>query len=468
MKKNLLYVINLFINEIIFDKQNISGGTALNLLDIVEKKDIKNKFNIFILYIGVDEKYKLNTYINGKEERFNLNIEAHNRYFLEKNAQYREMLEKIITNFNIDIIHIQHLMDHYVDIVDVIEKYKIPTIVSLHDYFLICPNVNLLDEEDKQCLNISNGEDCYKCTGSKLNTEYRVNIVKRLLQQAERIVIPNETVGEKFSKLFGDLKYTVIEHGIKPFKKIIKTKKDDNFNIAFVGVLIKIKGKNKMKYLINNINNKNIKFHLFGVTDEEELMKNADNYTYHGTYNKSDIEMELRKNKIDLVCILSICHETFSYVLSESINAKIPVMAFDVGAVGNRIKKMNCGIVVDLDISGEQLKNKIIEISNYSDEYVNIKNNINNINLETINQMQNKYKELYNSVEVFNKSRKIAIRDVTKLIKGSVEIVNPKDIKKMFIKTIKYARKNGIAKTTKAITEKISNKFKKKKRSNIR
>jgi len=458
MKKNLLYVINLFINEIIFDKQDVNGGTALNLLDIIENKEIKKKFNIFILYIGVDGTYKLNTYINGKEERYALNIEARNRYFMEKNTLYREMLEKIIMNYNIDIIHVQHLMDHYVDIVDIVEEYKIPTVISVHDYFLLCPNVNLLDAEDIQCAKISNRECCNKCTGADIDTNHRVDIIKRLLQNSSKIVIPNETVRENFNKLYGDLEYTVIEHGIRPFKERKKDRKDNNFNIAFVGVLIKIKGKNKMKYLVDNINNEKIKFHLFGITDEEELKVNTDNYTYHGTYSKSDIEEKLTKNKIDLVCILSICHETFSYVLSESVNAKIPVMGFDVGAVGNRIKKLNCGITLDLKISDEELKNKIIELSDFSDEYITMRNNMSNTNLETVKQMQDKYRELYNNIEISNKNRRIVTRDATKFIEGSVEIVNPKDIKKMMKKVIRHIKANGIKETIKIIFAKISKK----------
>ena len=55
----------------------------------------------------------------------------------------------------------------------------------------------------------------------------------------------------------------------------------------------------------------------------------------------------LNDNHIDVVLMLSICPETFSYVLSETVYAKVPVIALDVGAIGNRVKEMDVGIVLD-------------------------------------------------------------------------------------------------------------------------
>jgi GT2 family glycosyltransferase/glycosyltransferase involved in cell wall biosynthesis len=60
---------------------------------------------------------------------------------------YRSMLEEIINRFEIDIIHIHHLIGHTFDVVEVAEENDIPTLFTIHDFYSICPRITLLDEK---------------------------------------------------------------------------------------------------------------------------------------------------------------------------------------------------------------------------------------------------------------------------------------------------------------------------------
>jgi len=67
-------------------------------------------------------------------------------------------LEKLIKAEQPDIVHL-HNFSHQLSssVINVLKKYHIPIVQTLHDYKLICPNYRLF----------SGGKDCYKCRGGK-------------------------------------------------------------------------------------------------------------------------------------------------------------------------------------------------------------------------------------------------------------------------------------------------------------
>ena len=102
----------------------------------------------------------------------------------------------------------------------------------------------------------------------------------------------------------------------------------------------------------------------------------------------------LKDHQIDLVCIFATWPETYSYTLTECYMAKVPILTFDIGAVGDRIQKDQLGWVMNLENSDKILE-KIREISNNKEEYRKIKENFENYQFKTIQEMQEFYKNLY-------------------------------------------------------------------------
>ena len=53
--------------------------------------------------------------------------------------------------------------------------------------------------------------------------------------------------------------------------------------------------------------------------------------------------------------------------------AHIPVLTFDIGAVGDRVKKDELGWTIKFDNNSSKILEKIVEISNNIEEYKNKK-----------------------------------------------------------------------------------------------
>ena len=73
--------------------------------------------------------------------------------------------------------------------------------------------------------------------------------------------------------------------------------------------------------------------------------------------------------------------------------AKVPVLTFDIGAVGDRVKKDKLGWVIPFDEKVDKILEKIQDIRNNRKEYNKIKNNFENYKYKTTEQMQEEYKK---------------------------------------------------------------------------
>lgn len=391
-RPNILFIIHDW------DKNNL-GGTTLHADDIVQT--LRNKYNFHIFTknrIG----YAVYSYYEQTETKIQLpDIEEFKdlRYY---NSEYQKLLEKIIDMFQISIVHIHHLKGHYFNIKNIINKYKLYTVISLHDYYSICPQITKLYKNEQYCGCTPNKEKCAECLRYLFKNDLDIDCWRHewhsLLKSANKIIVPSESTKKEINKIYQDLDLTVIEHGINIKKETSKLQIDTNknFNVAFVGAIGIHKGSKILEEFIKRKDWKNIKLHLFGILDSP-LQKNTKFYINHGHYKREELKEKLKKNNIQLICLLSTVPETYSYSLSESIACGIPVLAFNIGALGERVKKSQVGWLIDANSTCDQIIQKIREIASNPEQYTKIVDNINKTSLKTVNQMANDYHKIYKS-----------------------------------------------------------------------
>lgn len=403
-KPNILYIIHAW---------NIKdGGTTLHTMDLISKLNGIFNFHVFCIEGSV---YKVYSYIEGKEY-----ITAYPRYLFNanyviyKNNDYRDLLNEILDDFGISFVHIQHTYGaHFFDIYDVLKKKNIKYAITLHDYYCMCPLLNKMYLKKKYCGINPSIELCSKCCKKIIGNNFDINEWRNqfhnLLSNAKYVIAPSESLKNEINIIYKDVKIIVIEHGvnIKKFESNIKLEKVND--IAFVGFLTAIKGVDILKYLIRN-KNRDYKIHLFGFSTML-LPPNSNNWINHGKYKREEISYLLHKNNIKLVCLLSVCPETYSYTLTESIAAGIPVLSYDIGALGQRIKKDNLGWIINLDNNFEEVNKKIVNILKDKKQYKEKILSINKYKIKSVNEMCEEYKKIYEN-EI--KSYELNIENIVK------------------------------------------------------
>lgn len=196
---------------------------------------------------------------------------------------------------------------------------------------------------------------------------------------------------------------TILSH-IAP-RRLPKRKK----NIAFLGGMNFEKGSNKVYELILADKEEKYNWYIMGGIDPSEplFQLNKSNVKKVGIYSRGEINQLLLEYHIDLVCIFSVVSETFCYTLSEAYVNQIPVFAMDVGAVGERVRKLHCGWLLPSNITGIKLFQKMDSLLENEYEYRKIKESIKEGKHKSVTEMvqeyQNFYQKLYSQNIVYQK-----------------------------------------------------------------
>lgn len=407
--ENLDYQINMINRKNILilihdwnDVENNLGGTTLHVLDLI--KNMRDKYNFHVL-APVNGIYKITSYFKESEKVLNLQAIDNYNLFGFYNNKYKKMIENIVDGFRIDTIHIHHMIGHFFDVIDVAKEKNIYSIITLHDFYSLCPSINMLYKMEKYCPTLKK-KNCEECIVHK--TGLKNNIIGNwhhrwgnFLSQFDRIIVPSKNTKNEINSIYKNINIKVIEHGINLYRSSYVSSIDDikEFNIAFVGVMSIHKGGKILEELVSRTKGSNLKFHLFGASEFKELEKNKKNYIYHGRYKREELSKLIEKNNINLVCNFSIWAETYSYTLTEEIASGVPVLSFDIGAVGDRIKENKYGYTIDINSSIDDIIKKINDIFKDKKEYKKVISNLLEYKIKSVDDMCNDYIKIYKNQE---------------------------------------------------------------------
>jgi len=75
-------------------------------------------------------------------------------------TRIERMVGQAIAELRPDVIHVQELAGLPSSVLDVARRAGVPTVLTLQDYFLLCPTFKLLDSRGQVCLRTEVGADC--------------------------------------------------------------------------------------------------------------------------------------------------------------------------------------------------------------------------------------------------------------------------------------------------------------------
>lgn len=284
-----------------------------------------------------------------------------------RSGAYRDALTAIGWMLEVDLFHVHHLMYNALDIADVAATLGIPYVMTLHDYHALCPMYTLLAPDGLPCGACTgsphgrSAEACMKQAGQPASylAEYQAQM-RRFLGGAARLFVPSacarEIVGARFPEVMPTL--SVIEHGHRRAGMKVREggQSTHTLNVAVIGSLDLHKGSAVFRDLLRANRRDRTIFHLYGTTADPDITRAPRNqpqrldgsrFVYHGAYDAKDIVRTLERDGIHVGLQLSIWPETFSYTLSEFVDAGIPVIAGRLGAQGERIERCRLGWTVD-------------------------------------------------------------------------------------------------------------------------
>jgi glycosyltransferase involved in cell wall biosynthesis len=253
-----------------------------------------------------------------------------------------------------DIIHFGHTM-YVAEFVTAAISIGIPYVMTLTDFFLLCPKVNLTTTHNSLCNGPENGKACaLYCQELDSNfTLNRLHYAKEyILKNAHRIFVPSRFIAEAFKLELPDISVKVIGHGISSsiFKPHVSPKSTLTF--MYAGSFNPYKGVHLLLDAFSRIKGSNISLKVYGSGVDEvytkkimDMIAKDERVEYCGVY--SDEQMDTVFSLADLLVIPSICYESYSFVLHEAFSRGVPVVVSNLGALGEKVLHAYNGLIFD-------------------------------------------------------------------------------------------------------------------------
>jgi glycosyltransferase involved in cell wall biosynthesis len=253
------------------------------------------------------------------------------------------IIKKILKKEKPELIHLNNLAGLSFSIFKVIESLKIKTILTIHDYYFICPYANLVCPLTGWRFKKSTPFFC---------RWYR-KIIKKIIDGKINLVLaPSKFAINIFEEngFFINVKKEVLPLGIEKINEI-KDQREDQFIILYVGQLSFHKGVHLLIEAVKNLKlgNKKIKLEIVGDGNfKSELKKMAKNNKEIIFYNQLPFDQIKKKyQQANIVVIPSLAPETFSLVMFEAMaNGKL-VVASKIGALSEYIKDGENGLLFE-------------------------------------------------------------------------------------------------------------------------
>jgi glycosyltransferase involved in cell wall biosynthesis len=337
---------------------------------------------------------------------FKFNNPPYDLHFGLENKGIVEFAENVIKTEKPDIVHVGHPMRVH-EFIKAAIKLNIPYIITLTDFFLMCPKI-ILTTSGNLCIGPQNGITC-----SKMCKEFSEIYIKNRLKQAEyifmnaqRILSPSKFVASMFKKEFSNLKVDINNHGIR-YKNIktnrrVYNKNEKQIIFGYGGSLTPHKGISVLLKAFNELNNKDIKLKIYGSGQEEyvnklkNIVKCDDRVEFCGVFSEEQVGDIL--SLIDVIVVPSTCYESYSFILHEALACNVPVIVSNLGGMAEKIKDGFNGYTFEAG-NYKSLKEKMEFIINNPDVLNKIKENIKrNIIIPTVEQEAYNYLKIYENL----------------------------------------------------------------------
>ncbi len=241
-------------------------------------------------------------------------------------------------------------------IVEIKRQQNAKIVMLMHDYFSICPSINLMTEDFHYC-GLPGGEKCQECYNKReffgqypcFSQPDWIEHWKAFFAECAEIRSFSQDTLNRVEQCFGkDLPHTLVPHQVNHMIPIHKEHThSDTITIGLLGMLINHKGSDLVEACLKEIEEKNlnIRFVLIGQTMGCS-MEGYKNFYATGEYHVSDLPRLVYENDIDIFLMASVWPETFSYTTTEVMQMGLPVASFDLGAPAERIKIYEKGLII--------------------------------------------------------------------------------------------------------------------------
>lgn len=296
-----------------------------------------------------------------------------------------DLLDEALTALGISEIHIHHLIDfpaHTADhLIEAARRLGIKVRLALHDYYAVCPRVNLVTPDGKHCGEPS-VQDCNRCLAQDQLIEQSGTIEvwrtasMRLLRASAQVIVPSADVARRLSSLAPGVDIMVEPHDEDPPRQQsgpLKLLPGEALRVLVIGALSRIKGYDVVHGMAASAKERQlpIKLSLLGYSMDDPKLAEVD-VSLLGRYFDNELLERIEAADPHVIMIPSIWPETYCYVLSGALRSGRRIAVFDIGAQAQRTRahdSQHLCFPLELASEPEKLVDRLLASTREPDEF---------------------------------------------------------------------------------------------------
>ncbi|MGD8516831.1 MAG: glycosyltransferase family 4 protein [Anaerolineae bacterium] len=176
------------------------------------------------------------------------------------NRHIEDSFTRLLSQFQPDLVHVQHVMALSARLITLARQAGLPVVLTLHDYWFICSNSQLIWPDAQPCRGKAAGMNCVRCAAAARFPSrlvgplrpalaplfvYRDRVVDKAARQANHFVSPSRFLIDKYIAAgFPPDRFLFLENGL-PLHRIRQFRwrpSDGPLRVTFLGSLAWQKG----------------------------------------------------------------------------------------------------------------------------------------------------------------------------------------------------------------------------------
>jgi GT2 family glycosyltransferase/glycosyltransferase involved in cell wall biosynthesis len=267
-------------------------------------------------------------------------------------------LSEALLDLGVQHVHFHHLINVPMQVLSLIADLKLSYDCTVHDYYPICPRINLINGSGDYCGEPS-PHGCRLCLerngsrhGKKVDISQWRETHGAWLAGARKVFVPHADVARRLVRYFPDINFIERRH----FEHLERARpvrapfvSGGPLRVALIGLLAPHKGLDVVVACARDALTRNlpIRFHIVGSPNDPEILS-LPNVACTGAYKEEAVFDLLEMERCHCAFFPSVWPETYCYTLSIAFLGQLTPIAFDLGAQAARIRDAGFGHLLPL------------------------------------------------------------------------------------------------------------------------
>ncbi|NBC49499.1 MAG: glycosyltransferase [Gammaproteobacteria bacterium] len=254
---------------------------------------------------------------------------------------------ELLAALGLSRVHYHHVQGFPAWILGLADTLGLPYDVTLHDYLPVCPQLHFVDASGAYCGEPAEPSVCQRCLAERPH-EWALDIgAWRMrffdwLASAERVIAPCNDVSTRINRYRTGLPLVTWPHpevenpGHYPLARRSLARR----KILLLGSLSDAKGLGLVSAAAIEVARQGLLLDLrvIGSIRRRVPLWPEANLSVQGEYAEADLLTLIERERPDAFLFASVIPETFSYTLSLAMRTGLPIVALDIGAIGERLR----------------------------------------------------------------------------------------------------------------------------------